>query len=180
MTREDIRSIFNIIITIFIIGIVLAAFILSGAAVFENMRFEKATDQILEPVGLMRSIIAQQPTFAQNQGDDIWTTLARLGRLPAAATHPNPWGSELRAMAVDNGTIRIESDLPTHDCRRMALYFMNQAQGFGLTIMEAQAFGSVVWEPIYPVPVIEAHKDITDIACGNTAAARLGIVFKVR
>ena len=180
MALQHYKTTLNILMTILVAGIVLAAFALSGAAALENLRFIRATDQILEPVGLLRSIIAQQPSYSQNPEEDVWADLARIGRVPSATTHPNPWGSDVRVFAITNAAVRVESDLPTHDCRRMALYFLNQAQGFGIIAIEAQPFGRVVWSAIYPLPANMPRDRLTDIACGNAAAARLALVFKVR
>jgi hypothetical protein len=190
------------IITIFVIAVVLGAFALSGAAVVENLRFAKAIDQILEPIGLMRSIIEQQPTFSENPGADIWAELARLRRIPSATGHVNPWGSDpmslttaqtmssttghvnpwgsdVHVFAVTNAAIRVESDFPTHDCRRMALYFLNNAPAFELLAIEAQPFEQVLWTPIYPMPTNALRDSVVDVACGNAPAARLALVFKL-
>ncbi|MGB9153573.1 MAG: hypothetical protein WCD70_10860 [Alphaproteobacteria bacterium] len=166
--------------TVFVTVAVLGAFALSGAAVMENARFVKATNQILEPIGLVRGIIAQQQSFVEIPGQDVWADLARLGRVASATDHLNPWGSDVHVVAVTNAMIRVESDLPAHDCRRMALYFLNQAQGFGIVAIEAQPFEDILWARIYPPPENMSHNRAVELACGDTHAARLGLIFKVR
>ena len=54
MPAQHYRTTLNILTTVFVTVAVLGAFALSGAAVMENARFVKATNQILEPIGLVR------------------------------------------------------------------------------------------------------------------------------
>ena len=180
MSLQTNKTILSSSITTLVVVVVLGSFALSGAAVVENLRFVKATSQILEPVGLVRTIIAQQPGFIQKPGENIWDDLARVEQIPSGSDHVNPWGSDVHVVAATNVAIRIESDLPTHDCRRMALYFINQAQGFRLLAVEAQPFEQVLWSPIYPMPENTLRDSVVDVACGKAHAARLALVFKVR
>jgi len=179
MSSQNNRSLLHILIAIPVTLIIAGAVALSIAAVFENLRFVKATGQILEVVGSVRSVIAEQKTFAQNPGEDIWFDLERVGRIPSSGSHPNPWGGEVRAVSVANVAMRVESDLPTHDCRRMAAYFLNQSPELGLLAMEAQDTGSTVWSPIYPPPE-GAHGHIEETACGTTLNSHLAMVFRIR
>lgn len=179
MPSQNQRSFLHILIAIPVIAIIAGAFALSIAAVLENLRFVKATHQILEIVGSVRAVVAEQKTFAQNPGEDIWFDLERVGRIPSSGTHPNPWGAEVQAVSVANVAMRIESDMPSHDCRRMALYFLNQSPELGLLAIEAQGTNSLIWAPIYPLPE-GAHGHIEEAACGTTPNSRLAVVFRIR
>jgi len=161
--------------------IVLGAFSMSIAAFMENLRFVKANNQILWLVSMVRSIAAQQKGFGQNQGEDIWGDLIGAGQIDPSFSHANPWRGEVRAITVANMAMRIENDLPTHDCSRIALYFLgHQPSELGLMQIEGQAVGDNTWLPIYPLSSGIGARHAAEIACGRGTYARLALIFRVR
>jgi hypothetical protein len=167
------------IVAIPVAFIVLGAFALSIAAVIENLHFINATNQILSIVSTVRSLTAGQSSFAQTPGEDIWAALEHSGQIISSPSHPNPWHGEMRIITISNSAMRIESDLPTHDCRRLALYFLqHQPTDLGLVTIEAQSFTDALWTPIYPGLTADEH--ITQQACGKPPYSRLALIFKIR
>ena len=170
---------FVIAIPVFLIGF--SALALSVEAMLENLHFIHAADKTFELVSTVRTIAARQKGFAQNPGEDIWTDLEHIGQIIPSETHPNPWGGEVRMVTVANQAMRIESDVPGHDCRRLALYFLaRQPAELGLVSIEAQDINATTWSTIYPFPAAYKSDDLVMAACGHNAYARLALVFRIR
>jgi len=169
----------HVFVAIPVFVIVLAAFALSVSAVKENIRFITATNQILNLAGTVRAVAAGQKGFAQNPGEDIWADLEHMGQIASTTSHLNPWQGDVRMMSVSDNAMRIESDMPTHDCRRLALYFMGRQPGdLGLLSLEVESFAAHEWMVLYPTPPI--HNHLVEAACGAAPYARLAVVFKIR
>ena len=180
MPAQNKKSIFTPLLTLFVAMIAIGGFSLSAMAIVEDLRFAKATDRVLWMVGLVRTVVGQLPNFAQNPGEDLWKDLVGVGQIPASTGHTNPWQGDMRASTVAGSQMRIENDLPTRDCRRMALYFLaHQPSELGLTSIEAQTFDSAVWAQIYPLPT-ESYSHTVENACGRATFARLALVFRVK
>jgi hypothetical protein len=164
--------------------IIVASFALSAAAVVENMRFIHAADQVLILVSEVRSIAAGQKGFAQNAGEDIWDDLEHVGQIIAPEARKNPWGSDIHAVTVATEAMRIETDLPARDCRRLSLYFLNrQPVELGLLSIQAQSFdydNSGNWAQIYPTPIARKNDSMVETACGTRSRARLALILRVR
>jgi len=162
-----------------IVLILLGAFALSAASVFENMRFAKATTQILSFVRMIRSFAGEQKTFSLNSGEDAWAVMVRLGQISATTKPVNPWGGDIRATAAQGGAVRVETDLPSQDCRRIALYFLGlHPSELGLLSVEAQSDQDATWSVVYPSPAAEQVVR-TESSCGTTTHSRLALVFKI-
>jgi hypothetical protein len=167
------------LVAIPVAAIVLGALAMSIAAVIENVHFINATNQILGVVGSVRTIAAGQASFAQTPGEDVWADLERLGQIAATSTHPNPWHGDVQIKTVSNAAMRIESVLPTHDCRRMAIYFLeHQPTDLGLISMDAQSVNNRDWMAIYPAVTLPVR--VADLACGRMPYARLALTFTIR
>jgi len=171
----------HIVVAIPVILIILGALAMSAEAVMENLRFVRAADRVLELVSTVRTVAAGQKGFAQNPGEDVWVDLEHIGQAAPADAHPNPWGGDMRMVTVANQAMRIESDVPRHGCRRLALYFLaRQPSELGLLSIEAQAAGATAWGAIYPVSAIYKTDDVVAAACGRGNYARLALVFRIR
>jgi hypothetical protein len=171
----------HIVVAIPVVLIILSALALSAEAVVENLRFVRAADRVLELVSTVRTVAAGQKGFAQNPGEDVWADLEHVGQIIPSDTHPNPWGGDTRMVTVANQAMRIESDVPRHDCRRLALYFLaRQPSELGLLSIEAQAAGATAWGAIYPVSATYKNDDVVAAACGHASYARLALVFQIR
>ena len=171
----------TILISIPVIIIVAGAFTMSVAAVVENLRFVKAADQILALVGSVRSIASQQSGFAQVPGEDVFGDLEKAGQTIPASSHTNSWHGEIRAVTVAPSAMRIETDLLTRDCRRMALYFLGRKPAeLGLLTIEAQAVDAAVWTPVDLIASPELYEHLVGSACGKANYARLAVIFRVK
>ncbi|MFA4994409.1 MAG: hypothetical protein WC521_03800 [Bdellovibrionales bacterium] len=163
-----------------VVFIILGAFVVSGASVFENQRFVKASSQIWGFVRTVRTFINEQKTFSFAIGEDAWAAMVRVQRIPGTTRPLNPWGGSLRAIAVTSTDIRIESDLPSQDCRRTALYFIGLGpENLGLLSVQAQSDQDTKWYLIYPPP---SSKQVAaaEASCGPTAHSRLALIFKIK
>jgi len=102
-----------------------------------------------------------------------------VGRMQGAS-HFNPWHGEIRGVTAAPMAVRIETDIPTHDCRRAALYLLGrQPAEMGLTGIEAQGFGDSQWTTIFPALPSNYNRAI-ELACGRTPYARLALIFRIR
>ncbi|MDR3450137.1 MAG: hypothetical protein P4M15_10400 [Alphaproteobacteria bacterium] len=163
--------------------VVIGALVLSGAAVMENLRFMHATEQTFRFVDLARSQAAIQKDFAANANEDIFADLQHFGQIVPPTSYVNPWGGQIRATTLSNMLMRFESDVPTHDCRRLALDFIGRNPvGLGLLAIEAQpVVQGGAWSGIYASPQPAGHPGgIVRMACGNAPYARLALIFRMR
>jgi hypothetical protein len=163
----------------FVLLIVIGSGALSVAAVLENYWFINAANQILTLVGNARTMAANQKNFAQSPGDDIWADLHHMGQVSDDSARMNPWKGMIDAHVVAPNVMRIESDLPAHDCRRMALYFMAKiSSDLGLVSIEAEQYGNPHWTQIFPLQPGQPHA--IETACGTIDNARLALVVRIR
>jgi hypothetical protein len=178
--RETPKSLF-VICAVLVIAIIAGAFMLSGGAVVENLRFIGATNQILDLVSNVRVVASGQKGFAQAPGEDIWSDLEHAGQVLPTATPLNPWKGELHAVTVANSAMRIETLLPAHDCRRLALYFLGrQPAELGLLSLQAQPETESGWSQIYPAAAGYKAETLAESACGNNKTVRLALIFRIR
>ncbi|MFA5041423.1 MAG: hypothetical protein WC464_07305 [Bdellovibrionales bacterium] len=160
--------------------IILGAFALSAAAVFENLRFASGTTQILEFVRQVRSFVNEQKTFSFNLGENVWLAMIRFQQIPRTSLQTNPWGGTIRAIITANTEMSIESDLPSQDCRRMASYLIGRGpQTLGLLSIAAHSNQDTTWSVIYPPPP-GGQAPTVKAACGPTSLSRLALVFKIK
>ncbi|MDE2030029.1 MAG: hypothetical protein KGI97_05625 [Alphaproteobacteria bacterium] len=183
MLQKNNLSPLPLLVTIPVVAIIVAALALSGLAAVENWRFMRAADQVLQFVGMVRQNAAVQKGFAVTPGEDVWAALQGLGQIIPPAARLNPWQGGLRAAVVNSRVIRIETDLPTHDCRRLALYFIKrEPQETGLLAAEAESGGpGAAWSRFYPSSVSpDEVADAAARACGREADAHLALFFQIR
>jgi len=160
--------------------IILGAFALSGASVLENLRFSNATAQILGFVRTVRAFVNEQKTYTPAVGEDIWATLSRIQRIPSSMHQTNPWGGTIRTLATTSTEMDVESDLPSQDCRRMALYFLGLGPAeLGLLSIAAKADQNTKWSVIYPSNT-NSPTALVEASCGPTKTSRIALVFKIK
>jgi hypothetical protein len=163
-----------------VIFVILGAFALSVASVIENVRFVGATAQVLGLVKAVRIYTVEQKTFSFVPGEDVWARMIQVGQMATSTDHINSWGGEVRLIAASATELRIENDLPSQDCRRMALYFLGlDPPGIGLLSIEAQSDLDETWSPIYPTPD-SGQVAAAGVSCGATRQARLAFVFRLK
>jgi len=173
----SLRYLVGVPVSVIIAGAVTISFL----AAIENLRFIRATDQILQTVVLVRNVASMMKEYAPQPGQDILADLSRFGQL--ADLPINPWHEPLRVAGGVNNSMRIETDLPTRDCRRLAFYLMaRDPTDLGLQSIEAAYGIQPAWLRAYPSPpATHAHPEAAvENACGTEAYARLGLVFRIR
>jgi len=179
MSTQNKSPSFVTIITLLVAVIVLSGMTLAGLALRENLRFSMAISQILWIADSVRSLAAQQANFAPTLNEDLLNDLAGAGQIQANEDRVNPWHGSISAVAVSRTVMRIETDLPTRDCRRLASYFVShQPADMGLTSMQVQAFDAS-WMEVYPFSPA-AYPRIFNGACGNASTARFAMVFRLK
>lgn len=123
----------------------------------------------------------EQKTFSLNIGDDVWAAMVRVQQIPQAAAPLNPWGGRIRATVATVSDMRIESDTPSQDCRRIALYFVGLGpEELGLASIQAQAAQSPTWYIVYPPFSAAQQVAAAEASCGPGAQSRIALIFKMR
>jgi hypothetical protein len=180
MASRSNRSLFHLFASAFVALILLGALTLTVSALLENRRFSQASNQIFWLINQARSAAVDQKNFAMASGEDIWADLTVLGRIGSAPRHPNPWDGDIRATSVTGG-MRVETDLPVQDCRRLALLFLEKPSDFGLLGVEAQSYNDSKWALVYPLQgTALTSPRAAELACGTVPYARLALIFKIR
>ncbi len=184
MSAPHKRILVNILVTIPVAVIVLGACALAAFSVQENRHFVQSVKQITDFTDSVQGAASQQTTFAQSAGDDLWVDLQHAGRSDAKDSHANAWGGDLRAITVATQTgavaMRVEDDVPTRDCRRLALYFVDHASAnMGVLAIEAQPVDDTKWTLVYPL-AMPVYERAALFACGTNAYAHLAVTFKIR
>jgi hypothetical protein len=160
--------------------VVLGAFVLSAAAIRENLRFAGAASQILGFVRMVRLFVNEQKTYSLSLGEDVWATMVRVQQIPESVPQVNPWGGKIRVLATSTTEMSIESNLPSQDCRRMALYFGGlDPEKSGILSIAARSDLAPAWSVVYPAP---ADKQVAAVeeSCGPTKQSYLAVVFKIK
>jgi hypothetical protein len=171
--------------TILVIG---GALFLAGAAILENVRFARATNNILILVNKARQIATTQPTFAIVPGVNIADALLESLQIKPEML-VTPWGDSTSLVSLNNSMMRYEAELPTRNCRRLALYLLAQRPTeLGLLTIEAQprtprtSQTTPIWVHIFPEPAGGRLRgtDMVVPACGMGETARVGLTFRFR
>lgn len=163
-----------------VVLVIAGAFLIAVQSAFENLRFMRATGQISLFVNTARSVAVDQKNLIFTPGEDVWMDMIKTGQIASSTDHNNPWGGAIRATAVDNNSMRVESDLPVHECRRIMLYFMeHNPVEQGLLAVEAQQEGDVVWGHVYPA-VSDKATLAPEEACGRSKKSTLAMIFRLR
>lgn len=168
------------IVLSFVYLIIAGAFVVSGAAFYENIRFESTVSQVLSFTQKVRGFVGEQPGLLLRPGDDLWASMVSVGQISSELRKTNSWDGEFQAIAMSNATMRIETVLPSRSCRRMATHFMglNSADSNLLSI-EAQPDKAVMWSVLYASGSSGPFSPVTG-ACGWFPLSRIAFVFKIR
>ena len=150
------------------------AFGVSSAAIFENIRFGDGVRQIVHAVDLLR-VLPAAPT-APNL--DAWEILERANQIDGAG-RINPWQGDIKMTTLNPPTIvQVDSLMPTHVCRRMARYMLDNMStpAFYLGAVLARSVDAD-WTRLSPTDSTE--NDI-GTACGKQKYAYLGLQFRIK
>ncbi|HEU0117111.1 MAG TPA: hypothetical protein VFR09_00635 [Alphaproteobacteria bacterium] len=181
------RDILGWIISAPVIAIIAAAIWIAASSVVENMHFARATQQIIGVLAAAHDYAGREKNYTMQSGEDLVASLARIGTLTDIAKDPppahffNPWSGAVQAVAAGPTTMRLETEVPVRDCRRLALFFAKEARSLGLQIMEARSGEGGVWRRF----LNEEQDTIVDArpieaACGDEPEARLALVFRLK
>ncbi len=175
-------TVFFIIIPI--IGVIAVASWLAIAAAYENIRFAQATDQILALIAIAHDYASKDQNFGATLNEDLLNRLVQTGKVPPPKDGPqggfiNAWQGAVTATAIPGFLMRLETHVPTRDCRRLALFFGKDAKDLALTQMEAREEGGA-WRQFYAAPdSIDISPTIIDAACGQASWSTLALIFRL-
>ncbi|MDE1900454.1 MAG: hypothetical protein KGI37_02275 [Alphaproteobacteria bacterium] len=161
-----------------VMSIIVASLTLSVMAYIENQRFLHSANQIMQIVNMARTAARNQQGFAQTPGTDALAALRQTGQILPSTI--NDWDGMIRATVTADGQLRMETDLPPHECRRLGLYFISvPPSGLGLTQIEARRGGAPGWTAIYPLApnTDEDLETAVETACGN-GLSQLALIFR--
>jgi len=176
-----------------VVGVgILVGLWLAVAAGRENILLAQATDQILGIVDVARD----QATPSGASGEAATRNLTeRLASLNIMRVGPadgdgqrgmaNPWGESLMLfVAPERQTVRIETRVKPHTCRRLLQFYGHDPAALGVqdfAVRDGALSASAVWRSFYgttpPKPL-----DATAIArgCGQDAWVFLALTFGLR
>ncbi|MFY9288871.1 MAG: hypothetical protein WAO98_10270 [Alphaproteobacteria bacterium] len=163
-----------------VVAIIIMATVITAASVLENIRFARATDQILSLVGTARDYTVHEKNFGLEVNEDLIASLIRNGQLPQIPII-NPWKEEVKARITSPSVMRLEITVPVHECRRLAFFFLKDAVALRLKLMEAREGNSGVLRRFYDssLPVLADPKPV-EAGCGETPQATLLLSFNLR
>lgn len=167
--------------SLLVVTVLAAAIALVVMSFYENIRFARGTDQIINLVAGARSAGIQDQNFAQRPGEDLIDALRREGQLAGSEGQPldNPWQGNMRIRTVKPSIIRIETDVPVNECRRLALFFAKAARDLGLQSMEARE-GTGIWRLFYDLSQSRVSSRAVEAACGQEPQAELALVLRIK
>lgn len=177
----------RVFVLLIAIAVVAGAVWIAGAAAIESTRFANGTNQILQLVAGARTLASRDKNFAAQPNEDVLAELTRAGLLTGTsdakpATLGNPWKGVIRALTPAPAAMRIETDVPSQDCRRMALFLFKNGGDLGLTMLEARGEGRPSWQRFFaPTEGINvANNRVIEDACDQGSNVTLALVFAVR
>jgi hypothetical protein len=168
-------------------AIIFFAVWVAAASVYENICFSRANDQIFGLVAAARDYAGREKNFASQDGEDLLPLLVRAGS-PISVTGAdqsvhmtNPWHANVKLTAAPPNAIRVETDVPVRDCRRIAASIVKDAANLGLKMMEAQEGVTGAWRRFYDdkLPLADDARPIV-AACGQAPEANLALIFRLR
>ncbi|MDD3030468.1 MAG: hypothetical protein PHS57_09400 [Alphaproteobacteria bacterium] len=177
-TLKDQDRLFLAVLVV-VLSIIGGAASVSVASILENKRFVEATSKILWIVRTVRSAASAQRIPSLDPGDDVWAALIQSGQVSATMDRSLPWGGTLDAHAATRNSVRVETFLPSHNCRRIALYFLSlEPTELHLLSVAAKPMPNASWSLIYPLPDAQ-QVDAAVAACGDELNARLALTFMI-
>jgi len=158
-----------------IVGLILGAIWVAASAVYNNMRVQTTTTQLLQMVQSIRSLHATQQTMGGS--GDIASDLAKAGAVPKdmvggtddAMTVTNTWGGAVTIEPADSGAaFQIEyASVPREACTELVTRMTGPGRDSGLSEIGTADSTFVAADSDFPVSVIDAVAACTD-ASSNT------------
>lgn len=176
LSRKSVRFLILVPVGVIVIGAVAVA----GLAMVENIRFARATEQVLGVATMAHNLAITDRNFAAQAGEDLVRALARVGYVRGVtdgqpSTLTNPWLKPIRLTAMLPSIMRLETDLPTRDCRRLAMFFIKNSGAARVRVLEARAGN--LWKRFYDSLKPPPDEKAVDAACGRADEATLAVVF---
>jgi hypothetical protein len=164
--------------------VILLAIWVAAAAIVENIKFGKATDQILDIMTSARTLAVRDPAFAQQTSEDAMLRLTGAGLLRPEPTGPafhNPWKFDIRAVTTGASQMRLETTVPVHECRRIAHFFLDNAKELGLKGGEAMTNPQSLPRRFYSDPPARMPSaEEVAAACEDRFTVVLALTFNLR
>lgn len=166
--------------------VIVFAMYLAVASVFENIRFGRSADQIVEIVSTSRNYAAREKAFASYEGEDILASLSNAGlvsvnSVSSPMTLVNSWNGKVTALAAHPSIIRIETIVPARNCRRLAIFFAKDVRALDVQLMEARQDGQFLWRRFYDRQTSRApREEDVEAACSQGNDVSLAFVLGVR
>ncbi len=179
-----------------IVGLILGAIWVAAAAVYENMRTNRANEQILKVAQAVRSLYASSPTMGiaspADPSEDLTDSLLAAGIFPSdminGTTVYNPWdttggtaGHTVHVMGTDSTPPRFAirfNAVPKAACIRLVTANTGQQRDAGMYAVGTDAAAEIKKASVdgdFPVSVIDAENDVC--VADNPGVA---LVFKLK
>jgi hypothetical protein len=175
------------LVIVLAVGVTLGAIWIISAAIIENIRFAKGTTQMMHLVTSAHTLAAQDKNFASQPNEDLLFDMMRIGMITEyvnskPVTMVNPWNGAVRLLSPVPAMMRIETALPNHDCRRMALFFVKNSSDLGLKIVEVHGDNAQTWQRFYaPADGINnSNVRAIEDACNQSSYVTLAFVLTIR
>jgi hypothetical protein len=148
-------------------------------AAVENVKFARSTEQVLSIIAVAQDDASKDPSFDQARHEDIIDDLERRGQL--LGTPKNPWGGGIRASVAAPATMRLETDLPSYVCGRLAVYLSKNAGDLKLQKMGA-AYTDHTPTAFFDAAVNSDANEIpgANEACGTAPHTTLALTIRLR
>jgi hypothetical protein len=159
--------------------IVVFAIWLAGAAAFENVKFARCTEQVLSIIAAVQEDAGKDLTFGQVLREDIIDDLIRRGQLPGIPR--NAWGGTVKATIQPLPFMRLELELPSYACQRLAIYMGKNASDLKLQKVEAGE-GNNKWSTFFDAAtnLDESEFSGANQGCGTGVQSTLVLTLRLR
>lgn len=186
----SLRTLGGLAMAVPVAAVIILGVIIAIASVIENIHFSDATRQIHDLMKASHEFAGRESQFATQTGDNLIPALAHAGLIPGvAATEQltklfNPWGGEIILTTAAPSVIRLETDVPVRNCRRLALFFGQDPVAFHILAMDAREGGAGFWRRFYTTYTSAGLAAINELAvqagCGELPQASLAFTVQVR
>ena len=174
------------ILVVPLIFVITGAIWIAASSVFENIRFARSVDQIIDIISTSRNFAAREQSFASQENDDVLAALDRGGLMTVSPegtprTVMNPWRGRVTVQTVSPSVMRIETTTPSRDCRRLVLFFLKDARSMGVQLMEARQDPQSLWRRFYSRQNVRIPRsEDVEAACSQGESSILALVLGVR
>ena len=185
-TQLTLRNAVTATLTVLVGLFVVVALGVVVRSIVENIRYVHATQQIHDLVTASRSYAERDPSFGTQSDQNALALLIRAQLIQGGSmindppSMSNPWNQPVRLTSVGSSIVRLETKVPSHDCRRLAAFLGKEASTEGLVAMDARQTDKGVWRRFYEKTRSRFDPKAADAACGREQDATLMLFFKVR